>query len=201
MTAGLTPVIAATTRWLVLAYPSLGGPWSAALAEAQARQAVTAAAWLRYPTAIDVELVRLLGPGGSGRLDRLFVAGADGPGAGGRGTDPGAGVERADVDADAGTGRPGPAGQPWRSWVDEVVASWAACLLTDPALAGAAVAALDGGEHTAGGPVAFPRLTTPDRHDRQAARLLRDPGFLAPVADLHRSPLTELLGVAPADPV
>ena len=47
-------------------------------------------------------------PGGSGRLDWLTGAEA--------------------VTADE-------AEYAWRSWVDEVVASWAACLLTTPALA------------------------------------------------------------------
>lgn len=173
MTAGLTPVIAATTQWLLRAYPAVGGPVKTALAEAQARQAVTVAAWLRYPTAMDVELLRLLGPGGSGRLDWL-------------------------VHADPATHDPEQ--QAWRTWVDETVASWAACLLIEPALAAAAVPALDGGEHTGTAPVVFRRLTDPDPHDRQAARLLRDPDFVAPVAGLHRAQLAALLATALTDP-
>ncbi|MGW4914475.1 hypothetical protein ACWEQE_49070, partial [Streptomyces sp. NPDC004270] len=50
MSLDLTPVIAASTRWLLAAYPAPGGALSRALAEAQARQAVTLAATLRYPT-------------------------------------------------------------------------------------------------------------------------------------------------------
>ncbi|MGW0602296.1 hypothetical protein ACWD11_35100 [Streptomyces sp. NPDC002776] len=84
-------------------------------------------------------------------------------------------------------------GEPWRSWVDEVVASWAACLLAEPRLAEVAVsAALDGG-HTAGAPMEFRRLTAPDENDRQAAALLRHPDLLDRVAGLHRAELMDLL--------
>ncbi|MFH8370084.1 hypothetical protein [Streptomyces sp. NPDC018031] len=86
-----------------------------------------------------------------------------------------------------------------RTWVDETVASWAACLLIEPALADAAVHALDGSEHTATSPVAFPRLTDPDPHDLQAARLLRDPEFVSPVAALHRARLAALLATTLPD--
>ncbi len=75
---------------------------------------MTVAARLRYPTAMDAELVGLAGPGGSGALDRI-------------------------------TGAEDHEGEPWRTWVDEVVASWAACLLSDAGLAARAVAALGGG--------------------------------------------------------
>ncbi|MFD8025019.1 hypothetical protein [Streptomyces lavendulae] len=107
MSADLTPVIAAGTRWLLTAFPSAPGAFSQALAEAQARQAVTLSAALRYPTPLDAQLLHLLGPGGSIRLDRMT------------GADHGGG------DADAG----------WRTWVDETVVSWAACFLAEPALA------------------------------------------------------------------
>src|SRR4051794_41956947 len=74
----LSPVIAASTHWLVRAYPSSGADRAAdALAELQARQAVTVAAWLRYPTPVDAELVAMAGAGGSA-----------GPGWGGRGPTP-----------------------------------------------------------------------------------------------------------------
>ncbi|MEU7404406.1 hypothetical protein, partial [Streptomyces sp. NPDC044948] len=111
----LSPVAAATAQWLTRAYPASGGALAGALCEAQARQAVTVAARLRHPTPMDVALLGVVGPGGSDRLDR--ITGADG-------------AARAD-----------PAGEAWRTWVDEVVASWAACLLTDPDLAATAVAA------------------------------------------------------------
>jgi hypothetical protein len=140
----------------------------AALAQAQVRQAATVAAWLRYPTELDAELLTLLGPGGSDRLDRLV------------GADPTAPVTAASADDEA-----------WRSWVDEVVASWAACLLADPALAADAVLAVAGCPHAAGPAWEFRRLTAPDDRDRQAAVLLRHPDLVAPVADLHRG---ELLG-------
>ncbi|CAM5632311.1 putative protein OS=Streptomyces fumanus OX=67302 GN=GCM10018772_18970 PE=4 SV=1 [Streptomyces fumanus] len=153
--ADLSPVIAATTQWLTRAYPATGGALAAALCEVQARQAVTVAARLRYPTPMDIALLGLAGPGGSARLD--WVTGADDP--------------------------DGPA---WRTWVDEVVASWAAALLTDPGLAGRAVAALAG---EGGHPAEFRRLLAPDDGDRRAAALLRHPDLLAPVTALHHAQL------------
>lgn len=174
MSADLSSVIAAATRWLVRAYPASGGALSAALAEVQARQAVTVAAWLRYPTATDAALVALAGPGGSARLD--WLVGADV-------------AEAADPDD---------AEHAWRSWVDEVVVSWAAELLIVPAVAAAAVAALSGCEHAAGTYPAFRRLTRPAARDRSAAPLLRHPDLLAPVAALHRPQLLERLYPDPA---
>ncbi|CAM5265749.1 hypothetical protein [Streptomyces aurantiogriseus] len=167
MRADLSPLIAATAQWLTRAYPASGGALASALCEVQARQAVTVAAWLRYPTVMDAALVGMAGPGGSAKLD--WISGAD--------------TDDADTDDAA-----------WRSWVDEVVASWAACLLTDPELAALAVAGLDGGDHTTGIPMEFRRLLTPDTHDRQAAALLRHPDLLAPVAALHQRQLLDLLG-------
>src|SRR5206468_3616632 len=64
----LAPVIAATTKWLVGAYPAAGDALSAMLAETQARQAVTVAAFLRYPTPVDTAIVVLVGPGGAAEL-------------------------------------------------------------------------------------------------------------------------------------
>lgn len=171
MSVDLSEVIAATTQWLVRAYPAAQGAMKAALAEAQARQAVTVAAWLRYPTATDAALVAMAGPGGSARLEWLV------------GGDP-----REVDDADYA----------WRTWVDEVVASWAASLLTSPVLAEAAVAAVVGCEHAAASPVDFRRLIAPDAYDRQAAPLLRHPDLMAPVTDLHRPQLLERLH---SDPV
>ncbi|MET9503427.1 hypothetical protein ABZY42_17110 [Streptomyces sp. NPDC006622] len=173
MRADLSPLIAATSRWLTRAYPACGGAFASALCEVQARQAVTVAAWLRYPTVMDAALVGLAGPGGSARLDWISGTEADGGGPDGTGAD--------GTDA-------------WRSWVDEVVASWAACLLTDPELAALAVAGLDGGDHTTGVPMEFRRLLAPDARDREAAALLRHPDLLAPVSDLHGTQLTNLLG-------
>jgi hypothetical protein len=158
VSADLTWVIAATTQWLMRAYPAAEGALATTLAEVQARQAVTVAAWLRYPTALDAGLLDMLGPGGSDRLDRLVSA----------------------APAD---------GQPWRTWVDEVLASWAGCLLASPPLARAAVAALSGAEHAAGLHCDFRRLTRPDDRDHRAAPLLRHPDLLAPVADLYRADL------------
>ncbi|MFI7501000.1 hypothetical protein ACIBVL_21360 [Streptomyces sp. NPDC049687] len=166
MLADLAPLIAATTQWLTRAYPASGGALAAALCEAQARQAVTVAAWLRYPTATDAALVGMAGPGGSAGLD--WMSGAEG-----------------DPSRDEA---------PWRSWVDEVVASWAASLLADPELAARAVAGLTGGDHTSCTPVEFRRLITPDDHDRRAAALLRHPDLVAPVAALHQERLLDLLG-------
>ena len=166
ISADLSPVIAATTQWLLRAYPGTGSVLDAALAEAQARQATTVAAWLRYPTAADAALVTFVGPGGSAQLDWLT------------------GSDTADLDE---------ADQAWRTWVDQVVASWAACLLTTPSLAHDAVAALDGCEHMAGIPCDFRRLTEPDEYDRRATPLLRHPDLLAPLAELHRAALVERL--------
>ncbi|MGW0364540.1 hypothetical protein [Streptomyces sp. NPDC002990] len=164
----LSSLIAATAQWLTHAYPAAGGAFQRGLAEAQARQAVTVAAWLRYPTELDAELMGLLGPGGSARLD--WITGAE--------------PEGSDDDT-----------QPhaWRSWVDEVVASWAACLLGTPALVSAALTALPGTERATGGAVEFRRLTHPTENDWQAAALLRHPDLLAPVADLHQEQLKQLL--------
>lgn len=171
MPDNLAPVIAATAQWLLRAYPPSGGVLNESLAEAQARQATTVAAWLRYPTVMDSSLLALAGPGGSARLD--WTVGAD-------------------------TAGPHDDDLAWRSWVDEVVASWAACLLTDPVLALAAVAALSGSEHAAGAAVDFRRLTAPDEYDRRAAPLLRHPDLVAQVAGLHRSQLLGRLQLDPA---
>src|SRR3954452_20353006 len=105
----LSPVIAASTHWLARAYPA-GSPDSIAhtLSELQARQAITGAAVLRYPTEMDAALVAIAGPGGSAVLD--WRAGSE-----------------PDDESLAAEG--------WRTWVDEVVVSWAACLLGDPLLA------------------------------------------------------------------
>ncbi|MBO3744289.1 hypothetical protein [Actinoplanes flavus] len=176
----LSPVIAASTHWLARAYP--GGESntvSHTLAELQARQAVTVAAWLRYPTEIDAALVAIAGPGGSAILDWK------------------AGSEPDDEFAD---------GEGWRTWVDEVVVSWAACLLADPLLArrgvDAVIAAMPmpdprprpAGRRAAGLPTEFRRLLQPDARDREAAALLRHPDLLEPIAALHRDTLLYLLG-------
>jgi hypothetical protein len=167
MPIDLAPVVAATARWLARAYPAAeGGAFSAALVELQTRQAVTVAAWLRYPTDIDAELLTIAGPGGSARLDWMVGADAD------------------DLQGDE---------QAWRTWVDEVLASWAACLLTDPVTAASAVAALAGSAQVAGLPARFRRLLEPDAQDRRAARLLRHPDLAASVADLHRVELHAML--------
>ncbi|NEB03690.1 hypothetical protein [Streptomyces sp. SID13726] len=188
MQADLSPVIAATAHWLTCAYPPSGGALAAALCEVQARQAVTVAAWLRYPTEMDVALVGMAGPGGAARLDR--VTGAD---------DTGHRVTGAEdtghwVTGTEATGHRDPEEHAWRSWVDEVVASWAACLLADPALAELAVAEVALGEHTRGTPAAFRRLLAPDPTDQGAAALLRHPDLLEPVAGLHRGALLDRLG-------
>jgi len=176
----LSPVIAASTHWLSRAYPA-GTPDSIAhtLAEFQARQAVTVAAWLRYPTAVDAALVAIAGPGGSAVLDWRV------------------GSEPDDEDAED---------EGWRTWVDEVVVSWAACLLADPRLArrgvdAVAAAVPPSGDRPkpyprrAGGlPGEFRRLLDPDRRDQDAAVLLRHPDLLEPVAAMHRDTLVYLLG-------
>jgi hypothetical protein len=179
----LSPVIAASTHWLARAYP--GGESNTVahtLSELQARQAVTVAAWLRYPTEIDAALVAIAGPGGSALLDWK------------------AGSEPEDEFAD---------GEGWRTWVDEVVVSWAACLLADPMLArrgvDAVIAAVPAptpapeprprphGRRTGGLPSEFRRLLAPDARDREAAALLRHPDLLDPIASMHRDTLLYLL--------
>ncbi|WP_328742616.1 hypothetical protein OG436_23060 [Streptomyces caniferus] len=171
MPADLSPVIAASTRWLLSAFPPAGGPLDHALAEAQASHAVTLAAALRHPTELDAELLDLLGPGGSARLDS--VTGADAH-------------PREDA-ADA-----------WRTSVDETVVSWAACLLADADLAVVAAACLPATHHGAHTVGEARRLTLPSPRDHRAAPLLRHPDLLAPIADLHRASLQSLLGTAPA---
>ncbi|MFB6605176.1 hypothetical protein ACFCXR_20770 [Streptomyces noursei] len=164
----LTPVIAACTRWLLNAYPPPAGAFSRALAESQAHQAAVLAAALRYPTDLDVQLLDLLGPGGANRLDGLTSI------------------------------APRPDDTAWRSWVDETVVSWAACLLADPALAAHAHQALAATEHHTDTGV-LRRLTDPGTHEVQAAVLLRHPDLLEPVAALHRSELVERLTVTGAE--
>lgn len=177
MHSEFSSVISAATRWLLSAYPTTGGALSRALTEAQARQAATVAAALRYPTALDAALLGLLAPGGTGRLDRVGGAGGD--------------------HADAGDA--GDAGAGWRSWVDEIVVSWAACLLSDPALAARAVTAVAATEHGSTLVGDALRLTTPGAHDRAASALLRHPDLVAPIAGLHRAELTALLAATPLD--
>lgn len=167
MPVDLAPVVAATARWLARAFPAPeGGAFSAALVELQARQAVAVAAWLRYPTAIDAELLVIAGPGGSGRLDWLVGADAD------------------DLRGDE---------HAWRTWVDEVLASWATCLLTDLKLAATAVEALGTATQIRGLATRFRRLLAPDVPDRRAAALLRHPDLAGEVAELHRAGLYALL--------
>lgn len=188
----LTPVIAASALWLVRAYPSSGADRSADMrAELQARQAVTVAARLRYPTPVDAELVAMAGPGGAAVLDWRVGSEPD--------------DELAEQEA-------------WRTWVDEVVVSWAACLLADPLLAAHAVDAVAAAvppdddrprprPRRAGDlPAQFRRLTTPDAGDLEAAALLRHPDLLEPVADLHRDALLDGLacgsvGISPLEVV
>ncbi|MDN3293933.1 hypothetical protein QWM81_07715 [Streptomyces ficellus] len=173
----LSPLIAATAQWLTRAYPTGPGALDRALAEVQARQAVTAAAWLRYPTEMDAALVAVAGPGGSARLD--WITGTDGTGP----DEARHGAEERHA---------------WRTWVDEVVASWAASLLSRPELAAAAMDALAGSAHMGDAPVDFRRLVRPDEHDRRAAALLRHPDLLAPIAELHHAQLLDRLNRGPA---
>nr|WP_238419906.1 hypothetical protein [Streptomyces taklimakanensis] len=156
----------------------------------------------------------MAGPGGALRLDRITGAappesaeadgglgGPEGPG----GPDAaGRAAEGFGRDGDDGTPaglpwipvprEPGETGGGWRTWVDEVLASWAAALLTSPELVDEAVAAALRSEHARGLPVDFRRLTAPDGLDREAAPLLRHPDLMAPIADLHRAGLLECLG-------
>ncbi|WP_433292868.1 hypothetical protein ACQP2F_29140 [Actinoplanes sp. CA-030573] len=179
----LSPVIAASTHWLSRAYPA-GTPDTIAhtLSELQARQAVTVAAWLRYPTEMDAALVAIAGPGGSAVLDWRVGSEPD--------------DELAEEEG-------------WRTWVDEVVVSWAACLLADPLLARKGVDAVAAAvpydddrprpyPRRAGGlPNEFRRLLDPDQRDREAAVLLRHPDLLEPVAGMHRDSLLYLLDAEP----
>ena len=179
----LSPVIAASTHWLSRAYPSGSADTIAhTLSELQARQAVTVAAWLRYPTEVDAALVAIAGPGGSALLDWRV------------------GSEPEDEEAEE---------EGWRTWVDEVVVSWAACLLADPLLAARAVDAVVAAvpptdsnrprprPRKAGDLAAeFQRLTAPDARDLEAAALLRHPDLLDSVASLHRDDLMYLVPAA-----
>jgi hypothetical protein len=154
-------VVTASAQWLLTAFPPPAGLFAATSAQWQAREAASVAARLRYPTDEDDALLELCGPGGCARLD--WLAGAD------LGAGPGDTAEEA----------------PWRSWVDEVVVSWAAALLGDPALAAEATAAV-------GEPLHGP-LVTPSASDLAAAVLLRHPDLLARVSDLHRAELGAVL--------
>ncbi|MGI5405060.1 hypothetical protein ACQEVG_37620 [Streptomyces sp. CA-135486] len=171
MPSDLSPVIAAAMRWLLTAFPAATGALNYALAEAQARQAATVAATLRYPTSLDVGLLNILGPGGSDRLDALTGVVQQ---------------DRGEVDYS------------WRTWVDETVVSWAANLLADPCLAATAEAALSATEHGAVTAGDARRLTIPSPRDYHAAPLLRHPDLLSPIASLHRAALLELLAAETA---
>jgi len=162
-------VIAATAHWLVSAYPPAGGSLARVYAEAQARQAATVAAWLRYPTATDVALLELVGPSGSAVLDELNET------------------------AGFGDISERPADQEWRSWVDEDVASWAACLLMDSRLTARAIAMLTTSEHFRHMPRSFRILAQPNPSELRAAMLLRHPDLIGPVARLHRDALLDRL--------
>ncbi|MET9079926.1 hypothetical protein ABZX95_49575 [Streptomyces sp. NPDC004232] len=170
MPTDLTPVIYACARWLLAAYPPPAGALSRALAEAQARQAAELAAHLRYPTSLDVQLLHLCGPGGADQLDARTGHGPH-------------------VDVSA-----------WRTWVDETVVSWAACLLSDRSVAVQAQQVVAATEHRidTGG---LRRLVDPGTHDSEATVLLRHPDLVGPVAALHRSQLLELLHVEAAGTV
>ncbi|MGW1894411.1 hypothetical protein ACWCP6_29845 [Streptomyces sp. NPDC002004] len=170
MPGDLSPVIAAATRWLLSAYPPVAGPVDHALAEAQAWEAATIAAALRYPTVMDAELLNLLGPGGSDRLDSVT------------------GSDAHPLEEDEYV---------WRSWVDETVVSWAACLLADADLAAVAAACLTATHHGADRVGHARRLTLPSQRDHRAAPLLRHPDLLGPIADLHRGALHGLLASDP----
>ncbi len=166
----LAPLVAASATWLDRAYG--GGdasPVLAALAQVQARQAVTVAAWLRYPTGMDSALVHLTGPGGPGRLQ-------------------------------AGSGLAPAPREPWHTWVDEAVVSWAACLLGDAELARVAVRAAARTEHAEGLVLHFRSLLSPDVTEIRAGVLLRHPGVIDAVAQLHRAALRRRLGVASDNP-
>jgi hypothetical protein len=156
-------VAAASAQWLLAAFPSSPDPFDAMRAQWQAREATSLAARLRYPTDADDVLLELCGPGGAQHLDWLFGA---------------------------GSGADGEEIEPWRTWVDEVVVSWAAALLGDAALAVAAAAAT-------GDPLDGP-LLAPSAGDLAAAALLRHPDLLAPVADLHLADLIDELAMRPA---
>jgi hypothetical protein len=156
-------IVAASAQWLLTAFPPPADPFATMSAQWQAREAAWVAVRLRYPTEADDGLLELCGPGGCARLDRL--SGAD--------------LSAVPIEA-----------APWRTWVDEVVVSWAAVLLGDPAVAAAALVA-------AGEPLEGP-LVTPSASDLAAAALLRHPDLLAPVADLHRAELLSALTAHPS---
>lgn len=162
MSTDLTPVIAASARWLLAAFPPPAGAVNQALAEAQARQAADLAATLRYSTVTDIQLLHLLAPSGSHQLDWLT------------------GSHHTDDSA-------------WRTWVDETVVSWAACLLADPTLAARANRLNGGKGHGDHGDLR--RLTAPRAHETEAAALLRHPDLLESVAALHRPQLMALLNI------
>ena len=163
MTDPLDDVITATTQWLATAFPATGGVHADTLVRQQARQAVTVAAWLRFPSETDAALLAILPPSGTWWLDSMAT------------------------DAEA---------EPWRTWVDETVACWAAALLVDRELAVRACEAIADCEHTGGLPTQFRRLTHPDQIDAAAAALLRHPDLLAALASRHRRGLDEALAVA-----
>ncbi|MBX6752044.1 MAG: hypothetical protein IRY85_20685 [Micromonosporaceae bacterium] len=94
---------------------------------------------------------------------------------------------------------PAPA-EPWRSWVDEVVVSWAACLLTDADVARDAVAAAVTTEHASGLALDFRPLLRPDTIETRAAALLRHPDLVRPVAGLYRAELLARVRNADAPP-
>ena len=164
MSHHLAPLIAACATWLDRAYGGGTPPLLAAMAHLQARQAATIAAWLRYPTVMDAELVRLTGTGGADRLHEQLNQ-----------------IPRQR--------------EPWHSWVDEAVVSWAACLLIDTSLGHAAVDAVTATEHARGLSLSFRSLLEPDESEARASALLRHPDLIEPVASLHRSELYHRLAL------
>lgn len=152
--------------------PPATGPLNQALAEAQAGHAATIAAALRYPTALDAELLDLLGPGGSGQAGlrhRRRRTPADGRHP--RLAHPGRRDRRQLGGLPAGRRRPRRPGRrlPGRH-------------PPRPRQRGRRA----------------PASTIPSPRDHRAAPLLRHPDFLGPIADLHRETLLSLLGAAPA---
>lgn len=94
---------------------------------------------------------------------------------------------------DAAVGLAEPGREPWRSWVDETVVSWAACLLADAGLAREATRAATGTDHARGLDVCFRSLVEPDDREARAARLLRHPDLVESIARLHRGELSARL--------
>ncbi len=168
--------------------PARRGALQRALAEGQARQAVTLAAVLRYPTELDAGLVALTGAGGTGRLD--WITGADTP-ADPAATPP-ARTRGTTTCGGTGTRSPGRLAHLGRRGRGELGGL--------PARRPRAGAAAAGRRRGAGAPDAYRRLLAPGEHDRGRPRSCATPTCSPRSRTCTRAELPDLLAPSSGRP-